>query len=97
MDEVVSLHRDLADSQILLEQHVKTVDNLQEEKQALEQKKLELDDRLKKLEQDYEELLDKTIAEEEATAQKNAHIEKTISTVKVNGLILHKSLFKCIY
>ncbi|KAG1144782.1 hypothetical protein G6F37_005916 [Rhizopus arrhizus] len=83
MDEVVSLHRDLADSQILLEQHVKTVDNLQEEKQALEQKKLELHDRLKKLEQDYEELLDKTIAEEEATAQKNADIEKTISTVKV--------------
>lgn len=83
MDEVDSLHRDLADSQILLEQHVKTVDNLQEEKQVLEQKKLELHDRLKKLEQDYEELLDKTIAEEEATAQKNADIEKTISTVKV--------------
>ncbi|KAG1470122.1 hypothetical protein G6F56_002865 [Rhizopus delemar] len=82
-DEVISIRRDLADSQILLDKHTKTIDSLQNEKQTLEQKKAGLNDRLKKLEQDYEELLDKTISEEETTAQKNANIEETIITVKV--------------
>lgn len=80
---MVALRRDLADSQILLDQHAKTIDGLQDEKQTLETKKVELDERFKKLEHDYEELLDKTIAEEEITAQKNADIEETIDTVKV--------------
>ncbi|CAO3695823.1 unnamed protein product [Rhizopus stolonifer] len=83
MDEVISIRRDLADSQILLDKHTKTIDSLQNEKQTLEQKKIGLNDRLKKLEQDYEELLDKTISEEETTAQKNANIEETIITVKL--------------
>lgn len=67
----------------MLEQHTKAIDTLQDEKQVLEKKKVELDERLKKLEQEYEELLDKTIAEEEATAKKNADIEVAISAVKV--------------
>lgn len=66
-----------------MEQHTKAIDALQDEKQVLEKKKVELDERLKKLEQEYEELLDKTIAEEEATAKKNADIEVAISAVKV--------------
>lgn len=83
---MISIRRDLADSQILLDKHTKTIDSLQNEKQTLEQKKAGLNDRLKKLEQDYEELLDKTISEEETTAQKNANIEETIITVKVNNV-----------
>ncbi|CEJ04051.1 Putative Kinesin heavy chain [Rhizopus microsporus] len=82
VEEAAALRRDLADSQILLEQHTKAIDTLQDEKQVLEKKKVELDERLKKLEQEYEELLDKTIAEEEATAKKNADIEVAISAVK---------------
>jgi kinesin family protein 5 len=49
----------------------------------LDKKKVELEGRLGGLEQEYEELLDKTIAEEEAAAQKNADMEDTISTLKV--------------
>ncbi|KAG1474622.1 hypothetical protein G6F56_000250 [Rhizopus delemar] len=91
IDEVVALRRDLADSQILLDQHAKTIDGLQDEKQTLETKKVELDERFKKLEHDYEELLDKTIAEEEITAQKNADIEETIDTVKTKLEIQYAS------
>lgn len=49
----------------------------------LEKKKFELDAKFSTLEQEFEELLDKTIAEEEVAAQKNADMEETISTLKV--------------
>jgi kinesin family protein 5 len=83
MDELVSLRRDLAESKILLDQHTKTINDLTYDKELLDKKKVELDGRLGGLEQEYEELLDKTIAEEEAAAQKNADMEDTISTLKV--------------
>ncbi|KAI9474096.1 MAG: kinesin heavy chain [Benjaminiella poitrasii] len=82
LEELVSLRRDLTESKLLLDQHAKTISELTLEKEALEQKKLELDTRFNHLEQDYEELLDKTIAEEEAAAQKNADVEDTLSTLK---------------
>ena len=84
LEELVSLRRDLAESKVLLDQHTKTISDITHEKEALDKKKLELDGRMGTLEQEYEELLDKTIAEEEISAQKNADMEETISTLKVN-------------
>jgi len=66
-----------------LDQHSKTITDITYEKEVLEKKKLELDAKFGNLEQEYEELLDKTIAEEEVAAQKNADMEETISTLKV--------------
>lgn len=83
MEELVALRRDLEESKILLDQHSKSIADISHEKEALEKKKLELDAKLGYLEQEYEELLDKTIAEEEVAAQKNADMEETISTLKV--------------
>ncbi|KAI8875976.1 kinesin heavy chain [Backusella circina FSU 941] len=82
MDELVSLRRDLAESKILLDQHTMTIQDLTQDRDTLDQKKIELESRLSHLEQEYEELLDKTINEEETVAQKNADIEDTLSTVK---------------
>lgn len=82
-DELVSLRRDLTDSRILVEQHTKTIELLTEEKGAIEKKKLDLETRCATLEQEYEELLDKTIAEEEAQVQKNEDIAETITALKV--------------
>jgi kinesin family protein 5 len=67
----------------LLDQHTKTITDLTYEKDVLDKKKIELDTRLYNLEQEFEDLLDKTIAEEEISAQKNADMEETISTLKV--------------
>lgn len=83
LEELVALRRDLAESKILLDQHSKTITDITYEKEVLEKKKLELDAKFGNLEQEYEELLDKTIAEEEVAAQKNADMEETISTLKV--------------
>jgi kinesin family protein 5 len=83
MDELVSLRRDLAESQILLDQHTTTIQDLTQNRDTLDQKKIEIENRLSHLEQEYEELLDKTIHEEETVAQKNADIEDTLSAVRV--------------
>ncbi|RCH81540.1 hypothetical protein CU097_004149, partial [Rhizopus azygosporus] len=82
VEELVSLRRDLSDSRALVEQHTKTIDDLTQEKKLIEQKKTELESRFANLEQEYEELLDKTIAEEEAQIQKSADIDETISALK---------------
>ncbi|ORX44926.1 kinesin heavy chain [Hesseltinella vesiculosa] len=82
IEELVSLRRDLAESKVLLEQHTKTIEDLTYERDALGKKKIDLEGRLSNLESEYEELLDKTIAEEEAQVQKNVDIAETISTLK---------------
>ncbi|KAI7872873.1 kinesin heavy chain [Spinellus fusiger] len=82
MEELVSLRGELAESKVILEQHTKTIESLTYEKTSIEKKKTDLETRFATLEQEYEELLDKTIAEEEAAAQKNANIAETISTLK---------------
>ncbi|KAI8071186.1 kinesin heavy chain [Gilbertella persicaria] len=82
LEELVGLKRDLTESRSLLEQHSHTIDDLTEAKTAIEKKKQELENRCALLEQEYEELLDKTIAEEEAQVQKNEDIAETISTLK---------------
>ena len=81
-EEIVSLRRDLAESKVLLDQHTKTVDDLTYEKGAIERKKTDLETRLGSLEQEYEELLDKTIAEEEAGVKSKADIAETITEIK---------------
>lgn len=83
LEDLVALRRDLAESKILLDQHTKTIQEITHEKESLDKKKVELDTKFGNLEQEYEELLDKTIAEEEVAAQKNADMEQTISTLKV--------------
>lgn len=94
LEDLVSLRRDLAESKILLDQHTKTISDLNLEKEALEKKKVELDGRMGTLEQEYEELLDKTIAEEEISAQKNADMEETISTLKVSLVLCNAAVNK---
>jgi kinesin family protein 5 len=79
----VTLRRELAESKVLLEQHGKSIDDLTYEKDALNKKKLDLEGRLGSLEVEYEELLDKTIADEEAQVQKNVDMADTISGLKV--------------
>jgi kinesin family protein 5 len=74
----------LAESKVLLEQHTKSIDDLTYEKDALDKKKADLEGRLGGLEVEYEELLDKTIADEEAQAQKNVDIAETIKSLKVS-------------
>jgi kinesin family protein 5 len=88
LEDLVALGRDLAESKILLDQHSKTITDLTSEKETLEKRKVELDTKFNGLEQEFEELLDKTIAEEESSAQKNADI---ISSFKVlrGGFTLH--------
>ncbi|KAG2230867.1 hypothetical protein INT48_003030 [Thamnidium elegans] len=81
-EELVSLKKDLTESHILVEQHTKTIDLLTEEKTTIQKKKSDLETRFATLEQDYEELLDKTIAEEEAQVQKTENIAETITTLK---------------
>ncbi|CAO3592123.1 unnamed protein product [Absidia cylindrospora] len=82
IEELVSLRRELAESKVLLEQHTKSVDDLTFEKNALDKKKTDLEGRLGSLEVEYEELLDKTIADEEAQAQKNVNITDTVTSLK---------------
>lgn len=65
-----------------MDQHTKTIDDLRYENEALDKKKVDLEGRLAGLEVEYEELLDKTIAEEEAQVQKNEDIAETITTLK---------------
>ncbi|KAI9481665.1 MAG: kinesin heavy chain [Benjaminiella poitrasii] len=82
VDELMSLKHDLADSRGLVEEQTKRIERLLVEKGSIEKKKTELEARCATLEQEYEELLDKTIAEEEAQVQKNDDIAETISTLK---------------
>ncbi|KAI8967405.1 P-loop containing nucleoside triphosphate hydrolase protein [Mycotypha africana] len=82
VEELMALRRDLSDSRALVEEHTKRIDTLMEEKSAMEKKKSELEARFASLEQEYEELLDKTIAEEEAQVRKNEDIAETISALK---------------
>ncbi|KAI9252856.1 kinesin heavy chain [Phascolomyces articulosus] len=81
-EEIVSLRRELAESKVLLDQHTKTIHDLTYEKGTMERKKADLEAKLGSLEQEYEELLDKTIAEEEAGVKSKADITETIAEIK---------------
>ncbi|KAI7885574.1 kinesin heavy chain [Lichtheimia hyalospora FSU 10163] len=70
-EAIASLRRELAESS-----------DLTYEKDNMENKKNDLEGRLNTLEHEYEELLDKTIAEEEAEAKSRADIADTITDIK---------------
>lgn len=82
IEELVSVRRELAESKILVDQHTKTIEVLSAEKESLEKKTKDLESRFGALDQEYEELLDKTIAEEESRNQKG-NIAETVSALKV--------------
>ncbi|GAA5808547.1 hypothetical protein MFLAVUS_001938 [Mucor flavus] len=82
LEDLVALRRDLTDSKVLLDQHARTITDITYEKELLDKKKVELDGRLGTLEQEFEDLLDKTIAEEEISARKSADMEETITNLK---------------
>ncbi|KAG0166018.1 hypothetical protein DFQ28_008055 [Apophysomyces sp. BC1034] len=81
-DELVKLRQDLAESKALLDQHEVTIKNLSHEKDALTTKRSDLEVRLSTLEAEYEELLDKTIADEEMAVKRSSDITDTISELK---------------
>lgn len=84
VEQIITLRRELAESKVLVEQHTKTIEDLSSDKEELEKKKDELEARFANLEQEYEELLDKTIAEEESRAQNSEHLAETVSALKVS-------------
>ena len=82
IEELVSVRRELAESKILVDQHTKTIEALSADKESLEKKKKDLESRFGTLEQEQQELLDKTIAEEESRNQKG-NVAETVSALKV--------------
>lgn len=84
IEELAAVRRELAESKSLLEQHSKTISDLSNEKATLESKKTDLEIRLNTLEVEYEELLDKTIAEEENAEDRTVDIAETVSNLKVS-------------
>jgi kinesin family protein 5 len=82
IEELAAVRRELAESKSLLEQHSKTISDLSNEKATLESKRTDLEIRLNTLEVEYEELLDKSIAEEENADDKGVDIAETVSNLK---------------
>ncbi|CAI2162172.1 13812_t:CDS:10 [Funneliformis geosporum] len=84
IEELSTLRRELADSKNLVAQHEQTINELHYENEHLTRKRDELEIRLTTLELEYEELLDKTIAEEEAN--NNIDITETIAELRVSSV-----------
>ncbi|KAI8583484.1 hypothetical protein K450DRAFT_221443 [Umbelopsis ramanniana AG] len=83
MEDIAQLRQELAESKSMLEAHENLIKTLNEDKEGLETKRSDLETRLTTLEMEYEELLDKTIAEEEEAFNRNTDIAETISELKV--------------
>ncbi|RUS19784.1 kinesin heavy chain [Endogone sp. FLAS-F59071] len=81
-EEIANLRAELATSRSLIEQHEQTINELQHAKESLERKREDLETRLTALELEYEELLDKTIAEEEEAEDKKLSIAETVTELK---------------
>lgn len=82
-EELVKLRQELAESKALVDKHQETIQALNRDKESLLAKRTDLERRLTALETEYEELLDKTIADEEQDAQRNTDMEDTIAELKV--------------
>ncbi|KAK9768044.1 hypothetical protein K7432_001631 [Basidiobolus ranarum] len=78
--EVKALRSDLSQAKTLMEQHEQTISELTHENDLLTRKRDELEVRLTTLEAEYEDLLDKTIAEEEAGS--TLDISETVAELK---------------
>ncbi|CAG8548568.1 5520_t:CDS:10, partial [Ambispora gerdemannii] len=92
LEELATLRRELADSKSLVSQHEQTISELHYENEHLTRKRDELEVRLTTLELEYEELLDKTIADEEANSK--IDITETIQELraKLEGSHHHRAL-----
>ncbi|KAI8993124.1 hypothetical protein BDB01DRAFT_310936 [Pilobolus umbonatus] len=81
-ENISKMKQELQSTKATLEHHKLTIKNLEEEKNALNRKRDDLEDRLTTLEADYEELLDKTIAMEEQDVTQTRDIANTIRELK---------------
>ncbi|KAJ8656579.1 hypothetical protein O0I10_007656 [Lichtheimia ornata] len=77
-EQLAVLRQELSECKAVVEKHQETIHNLNRDKEGLATKSSELERRLMTLESEYEELLDKTIADEEH----DANIEDTIAELK---------------
>ncbi|KAF9112249.1 hypothetical protein BGX27_003722 [Mortierella sp. AM989] len=79
-EETIALRKEIASSRSLIEQHEQTISELNNENANLTSKRDALELRLHAAEIEYEELLDKTIADEEANSSIN--VLETISELR---------------
>ncbi|KAF8985706.1 hypothetical protein BGZ46_002451 [Entomortierella lignicola] len=79
-EETIALRKEIAQSRSTIEQHEQTIAELNNENAALTSKRDALELRLQAAELEYEELLDKTIADEEANSSIN--VLETISELR---------------
>ncbi|KAF0427432.1 kinesin heavy chain [Gigaspora margarita] len=80
IEELATVRRELAESKELVSTHEQTINELHYENERLTRQRDEFEIRLSTLETEYEELLDKTIAEEEANS--NIDITETIAELR---------------
>jgi kinesin family protein 5 len=78
--EADALRRELSEARTLMEQQETTITDLHQENELLTRKRDEIEVRLNALEIEYEDLLDKTIAEEETNG--NIDLAETIQDLK---------------
>lgn len=74
-DEIITLRKQLSDSKSLIEKHEQAISDLSHEKEALETKRNDLETRLVTLELELEELLEKSIQDEENVLESGAMAE----------------------
>ena len=78
-EELAVLKKELSESKALVEKHQETIRTLNQDKDSLTNKRTDLEKRIATLEIEYEELLEKSIADEEH----DANVQDTISELKV--------------
>ncbi|KAG0026925.1 hypothetical protein BGZ81_006005 [Podila clonocystis] len=79
-EETIAVRKEIASSRSIIEQHEQTISDLNHENAALTLKRDALEMRLTAAELEYEELLDKTIADEEANS--SIDVLETISELR---------------
>ncbi|KAF9125051.1 hypothetical protein BG015_004980, partial [Linnemannia schmuckeri] len=80
VEETIAIRKEIAQSRTIIEQHEQTISELNNENASLTQKRDTLEMRLQAAELEYEELLDKTIADEEANS--SIDVLETISELR---------------
>lgn len=79
-EETIAIRKEIGQSRSIIEQHEQTISELNNENALLTQKRDTLEMRLQAAELEYEELLDKTIADEEASS--SIDVLETISELR---------------
>ncbi|KAG0172689.1 hypothetical protein DFQ28_009667 [Apophysomyces sp. BC1034] len=81
-EEIMKLRQELIESKELVGQQESAIHKLSQDKETLTEKRTDLENRLATLEAEYEELLDKTIAEEEHKTDGSAEVVNTITELR---------------